>query len=162
VRSTSASERSNFIALEKRFNLEHPQIKIKFITYRTAQYKQLISHWLSSNTGPDVLFWHAGERLQQFVRNNYVANLDDMWRDNELNYSFAPSLINLISHDGSQYAVPITYYHWGFYYNRNLFNDLSISPPDTWQQFIQLCLKLKKLKINPISLGSSELWPLAA
>ena len=85
-----------------------------------------------------------------------------MWRDNELNYSFAPSLINLISHDGSQYAVPITYYHWGFYYNRNLFNDLSISPPDTWQQFIQLSLKLKKLKINPISLGSSELWPLAA
>jgi len=61
VRSTSASERSNFFALEKRFNLEYLQIEIKFIAYRTAQYKPLVSRWLSSSTGPDVLFWHAGE-----------------------------------------------------------------------------------------------------
>jgi len=162
VRSTSANERSNFIALEKRFNLEYPDIKIKFVAYRTAQYKQLISHWLSANIGPDIFFWHAGERLQQFVRNNYVANLDDIWRENKLYESFTPSLTKLISYEGSQYAVPISYYHWGFYYNRELFKDLSISAPKTWQQFLELCIKLKKLNINPISLGSSELWPVAA
>lgn len=162
VRSTSASERANFLALENLFNQEYPDIEINVVAYRTVQYKQLIKNWLSSRTGPDILFWHAGERLRQFVRNGHVAKLDDIWEENQLQSHFTPAMNELVSYQGSHYAVPISYYHWGFYYNRDLFRKLEIQPPHTWRQFLLVCERLEKLKINPIAIGSSEHWPVAA
>lgn len=162
VRSTSASERANFLALENKFNQEYPDIKLNIVAYRTVQYKQLINSWLKSNTGPDVLFWHAGERLRQFVRNDYIANIDDIWKQNNMQQNFSSAMIDLVSFKESHYAVPISYYHWGFYYNRDLFRKLNIEPPKTWAQFLLLCARLKSIDINPIAIGSSELWPVAA
>jgi multiple sugar transport system substrate-binding protein len=162
VRSTSASERANFLALESKFNQEYPDIEINIVAYRTVQYKQLIHNWLSSNTGPDVLFWHAGERLRQFVRSGYIAKLDDIWNENDLLQKFTPAMSGLVSFQGSHYAIPISYYHWGFYFNRDLFRKLELQPPQTWKQFLVLCDKLKKQNITPIAIGSSELWPVAA
>jgi multiple sugar transport system substrate-binding protein len=162
VLTDSPTERHNFSAIGDQFTTENPDIGMNVIAYRSPEYKVLVSEWLAKRAGPDVFFWHGGERLQQFVRAGLVANLDDMWQDSDFSRQFTQALTDLVSYQDSKYAVPISYYHWGFFYKRSLFKQLGIAAPKSWQDFLNVCATLKQHNINPIAIGSKEPWTVAA
>ncbi|NCP63283.1 MAG: extracellular solute-binding protein [Paraglaciecola sp.] len=162
VLTDSPTERGNFSALGDQFTAENPDIGLNFIAYRSPEYKVLVSEWLAKRAGPDVFFWHGGERLQQFVRGGLVANLDDMWQDSDFSRQFTPALTDLVSYHDSKYAVPISYYHWGFFYKKSLFRRLNLATPTSWQDFLHVCATLKQHNINPIAIGSMDPWTVAA
>jgi multiple sugar transport system substrate-binding protein len=162
VLTDSPTERFNFSAIGDQFTAENPDIGLNVVAYRSPEYKILVSEWLVKRAGPDVFFWHGGERLKQFVRAGLVASLDDLWQDSAFSRQFTPALTDLVSYHDSKYAVPISYYHWGFFYKKSLFHRLGITAPKSWQDFLTICATLKQHNINPIAIGSKEPWTVAA
>jgi multiple sugar transport system substrate-binding protein len=155
-------ERYNFFDIERTFNQQFPGIPIDFIGLPSAKYKPQIIEWLESETGPDVLFWHGGERLMQFVRQGYVENLDDLVKQYEWQKNFSAATLQAVSYRQSIFAIPLSIYQWGIFYNKPLLEKFNISPPRNWQDFVAACHILKSNGIEPIAIGSNEPWVLGA
>lgn len=45
----------------------------------------------------------------------------------------------LFTRDGVEYIIPFIYITSGFFYNKTLFNELGLSIPETWDEFIAVC-----------------------
>jgi multiple sugar transport system substrate-binding protein len=60
-----------------------------------------------------------------------------------------------------QWGVPYTYYQWGIYYRKDIFDKLGLSEPKTWDEFLAVNAKLKANDIAPIAIGTKYLWTAA-
>lgn len=158
----NVTERYNFFDIEQSFHQQFPNIPIKFIGLPSAKYKPQVNEWLATGTGPDVLFWHGGVRLKQFVEQGYVDNLDGLSEQYNWDKKFSAATLQTVSFQRSIFAIPISFYQWGIFYNKHLLKQFNIEPPNNWQNFIAACNVLKSNKIDPIALGSREPWILGA
>jgi multiple sugar transport system substrate-binding protein len=66
-----------------------------------------------------------------------------------------------MSVDGKQYGVPYSYYQWGMYYNKDMFDKYGLTEPKTWDEFLAVCETLKSNGIAPITIGTKYLWTAA-
>jgi len=141
------------------FETENPDIDVKINEYDHEGYKSAIRNWLVT-TPPDVVFWFAGNRMKYFVDRGLFEDVSDVWAKEGLNDSMSSTKASL-SVDGKQYGVPYSYYQWGIYYNKGMFDKLGLSEPQTWDEFIAVCDALKADGIAPITIGTKYLWTAA-
>lgn len=73
-----------------------------------------------------------------------------------------PTIQTLIQHRKHTVAAPLGIHRVNtLYYNRALFAQLKLTPPQTWADFQSVALKLKAAGIQPLA-QSSEAWQVAA
>ena len=58
--------------------------------------------------------------------------------------------------------MPTSYYWWAVYYRKSIFQKSGFKVPETWDQFLQICEKLKQGGVAPITIGSKYRWTTAA
>jgi multiple sugar transport system substrate-binding protein len=63
--------------------------------------------------------------------------------------------------DGKQWGVPYTYYQWGVYYRKDIFEELGIEEPKTWEELLAASRKLNENDIKPFTIGTKFLWTAA-
>lgn len=149
-----------FDGLVDGFRKEHPDVQVKVNTIDHESYKVQIRAWLPS-AAPDVATWFAGNRARFFIDKGLVEPIDDVWAD--IGKEFGPGARAACSAEGKAYLVPLNYYHWGFYYRKDLFAQAGISaPPRTWADFKSAVASLKSKGLIPVALGTKQSWPAAA
>jgi multiple sugar transport system substrate-binding protein len=158
----NVGERENFAIIKEAFETAHPEIKLNISGYHSNTYKTLVKTWLETQTGPDVLYWYGSERLKHFARTHSLESLQDIWEQNGSDGFFSSETKAMLSVDDVPYAVPISYYPWTFFYNADVFEQLGLSPPQTWEAFLNTCERLKQANIIPINIGYKAAWPLGA
>ncbi|ATX77311.1 MAG: ABC transporter substrate-binding protein [Reinekea forsetii] len=141
------------------FETENPDIDVKVNQYDHEGYKSVLRNWLVTSP-PDVVFWFAGNRMKFFVDLGLFEDVSDVWANEGLNDSMSSTKASL-SVDGKKYGVPYSYYQWGIYYNKGIFDKLGLSEPQTWDEFIAVCDALKANAITPITIGTKYLWTAA-
>lgn len=162
ILTNSGEQRTFYTTFAREFERRHPDIQVRLDFKSDAEYKELLTQWFESGQGPDVLNWQGGERLYQYVRRGYVADISQLWQQNGLEEKFSPGSKGAVTLDDKKYAIPISYYQWGFYYRKSLFDKLSLNPPQTWQDFLYVCAQLKANDVVPITIGAKYKWPTAA
>ena len=148
-----------FKAVIDNFEKEYPNIKVKVNTTSHESYKVQIRTWLP-NKAPDIATWFAGNRAKFFVEKGLIEPIDDVWE--KLNDDFPEGIKKAVTFNGKKYLLPTSYYHWGFYYRKDLFKAANITPPETWEQFLKVVKTLKKNNITPVTIGTKNAWPSAA
>lgn len=143
----------------EQFNAEHKDITAELNIYDHESYKTSIRNWLSSEA-PDVVFWYAGERMSTFVSKGLIEPVTDVWEKKGLADKMASTKAG-VTFDGEQYGLPYTYYQWGVYYRKDLFEKYGIEIPTTWEEYKAACATLKKNGIAPIAIGTKFLWTAA-
>ncbi|MFG1498451.1 extracellular solute-binding protein [Saccharospirillum sp. HFRX-1] len=141
------------------FEAANPDIDVQLNEYDHEGYKSAIRNWLVTSP-PDVVFWFAGNRMKFFVDRGLFEPVSDVWEDNGMNDTFRSTRASMTV-DGEQYGVPATYYQWGIYYNADMFEELGLSEPQTWEEFIEVCETLKQNGYTPITIGTKFLWTAA-
>jgi multiple sugar transport system substrate-binding protein len=142
------------------FKKEHADIKVTVNTIDHESYKVQIRTWLPNNP-PDVATWFAGNRAKFFVEKKLVEPLDDVF--SATTGQFSEGAMAAISFNGKKYLMPTNYYHWGFYYRKDLFQKAGVAaPPKTWDELIAAAQKLRAAGIIPIAIGTKQAWPSAA
>ncbi len=159
---TGGQQRSAYDRVAKIFAGENPDTRIHYTMTLVTDYKEKFPDWLKSKRGLDVLYWQGGERLYSYIREGYILPIDRIWSEEGWDLQFTNAAKKAVTFKESIYAVPTSYYQWGFYYRRSLFDKLSISPPETWQEFLILCQLLKSHGITPITIGTKNHWTAAA
>ncbi len=150
--------------LVERFEEEHPDYEVTINTYPHEDYKTLIRTWLpSEKASPDIVTWFAGERANTFVDKGLMMPLDDIWGEGKSFEDYFPKAFKSISQfDGETYFLPQSWYWYGFWYRKSVFNELNLEEPLTWNQFMDVCETLKENGYEPITIGSKFRWTAAA
>ncbi len=146
-------------AAVKGVEAENPDIKIKVNTCDHEGYKSAIFNFLTADP-PDLATWYAANRMAPFVKAGLVENVTSLWAKNGWNQAFSASASSMTI-NGKKWGLPLTYYQWGIYYRKDIFEKLGIQPPKTWKELLAACAKLKANNITPFAIGTKALWPAA-
>ncbi|WP_010276731.1 ABC transporter substrate-binding protein [Paenibacillus senegalensis] len=142
------------------FESQNPGIKIDVISALNDQYKQKINVVLANSNPPDIFFSWAGEYGQKFVREGKALDLtafyneDKEWADNIISSTIEP-----FSHEDKIYGVPFMASAKFFYYNKTVFDQLGLSEPETWSEFMHVLETLKaETEMIPLGVGNKAPW----
>ena len=148
-----------FAEVVKQFEAANPDIKVKMNTFDKEAYKTAIRNWLTTEP-PDVVFWYAGNRMKQFVNKGLLEDVSELWEKEDLNDKMSTAQ-PAMTIDGKQWGVPTTYYQWGIYYRKDIFQKLGIEIPKTYEEYLAACAKIKEAGIAPVTIGTKYLWTAA-
>ncbi|PSL00442.1 carbohydrate ABC transporter substrate-binding protein (CUT1 family) [Haloactinopolyspora alba] len=121
----------------------------------TESYQQVIRSSLQSDSATDLVKWWSGYRLKELARTGGLANLDAEWEAAVENDWVNPDTAPSFSYDGHVYAMPMYKSYWVIFYNKKIYEDLGLSVPTTWEQFIGNAQTIKDAGITPF-FGTQE------
>lgn len=158
--SVNGSQRGAYVREVDAFVASHPGLKVNLSIYENEKYKSLLGPTLRGPKPPDIMFMFAGAGIANAVSANLLAPLDDIWQSG-LADSLSPALASSVEVDGRHYGLPLHYYQWGIYYNKQVFERAGLAPPKSWPELLESCSALRKANIAPITLSSKDHWPVA-
>ena len=138
-----------------RFGEMHPDLEIELTTIDREAYKTQIRNFLTANP-PDVANWYAGNRMAPYVNAGLFEDVSDLW-EGELSEQLA-STKGSMTIDDKQWGVPYTYYQWGVYYRKDLYDQFGLSEPTNWEEFKANCQTLLDNDIKCFTIGTKFLW----
>ena len=154
--TSDPAPKAAFEALIAGFEAENPDVTVTWNLFDHEGYKTSIRNFLTADA-PDLANWYAGNRMLPYVNAGLFEPVDDVWEANGLNDSLASAAASMTI-DGKKWGVPYTYYNWGVYYRQDIFEDLGIAVPKTWDQFIAAGKTLNANGVTPITIGTKYLW----
>lgn len=129
-------------------------------TFGNDPYKDRLRTALGSGNPPDVFFNWGGGNLKEYVDADAVHDITPLLENNpELKDAFIPSVLDVGKIGDKYYGVPMR----GtqpvvLYYNKKLFDDAGVQPPETYADLLDLVDTFKQEGVTPISLAGSQAW----
>ncbi|UMG94652.1 extracellular solute-binding protein [Nocardioides sp. TF02-7] len=143
-----------------RFNEGDRDAEVELQTYGNDPYKERLRTALGSGNPPDIFFNWGGGNLKEYVDAGEVRDLSGLFEDNpDFRDSFIPSVLEVATLDGTAYGVPMR----GtqpvvLYYNKAVFEDAGVEPPQTWDDLLSLVETFSGEGITPIALAGTQAW----
>lgn len=149
-----------FEAAVEAFRAANPDIEVTANNGDREAHKNTIRSALQ-NDAPDVITWYPGNRMAPFVDAGLFMDISDLWAsDPNLSQHFE-AIKPTMSRDGKQWGVPYSYYQWGVYYRKDIFDKLGLSEPTTWGEMLAACDVMKENGVTPFTIGTKFLWTAA-
>lgn len=149
-------ERAPIEAMIEAYKEQNPDVEFNTQFVESNNLHTQLQTQLSSGTAPDFFRVAPGSgaptAVGQVVPQGYIADLSDQpWADD------IPEQIQpLCQVDGNTYILPATRAIIGTYYNENVFNELDLEAPTTWEEFLALCDTIRQGGRIPYALGIGE------
>lgn len=135
------------------FGALHPGLDIELEIVDRDAWKGQIRNALTANP-PDVVNWYAANRMLPFVEAGLFEDVSDVWTEIE----GLDAVKGALTADGKQWGVPYTYYQWGMYYRADIFEELGIEEPATFEEEIANCQVIIDSGRNCYAIGTKFLW----
>ncbi|MEM0899004.1 MAG: ABC transporter substrate-binding protein [Pseudomonadota bacterium] len=154
------ASKAGFEAAVEAFKAENPDIEVSVNISDREAHKNTIRNALQTDA-PDVIAWYPGNRMAPFVDAGLFADISDLWAsDPNLSASFE-AIKPTMTRDGKQWGVPYSYYQWGVYYRKDIFDTLGLAEPTTFDELLAACDTMKENGVTPFTIGTKFLWPAA-
>ena len=137
------------------FDAMHPDLTVNLTIVDREAWKTQIRNALSANP-PDVVNWYAANRMRPYVDAGLFMDISDLW-DEEAFQALA-STEGAMTLDGAQWGVPYTYYQWGVYYRKDIFDQYGLSEPTNWEEELANCQTLLDNGVKCYTIGTKFLW----
>ncbi|MEM9269136.1 MAG: extracellular solute-binding protein, partial [Pseudomonadota bacterium] len=157
--TSDPAPKAAFEALIAGFEAENPDVKVEWNLFDHEGYKTSIRNFLTADA-PDLANWYAGNRMLPYVNAGLFEPVTDLWEKEGLNDSLK-SAASAMEINGEKWGVPYTYYQWGVYYRKDLFEQAGADVPTNWEEFKEAGAKLNAAGITPITIGTKYLWTAA-
>jgi ABC-type glycerol-3-phosphate transport system substrate-binding protein len=141
--------------VDQKFKEKYPNAKIDWTGMGDGpaglNYLQM---QLAAGTGPDVFDFQ--NRVVPWGKAGYLYDMSDQpW----VSHVIAPMKTSS-SYQGKTYAAPVQISGWGVFYNKAIYEDeLGLTPPKTFQEFLDQCAKIKAAGHVPLITGGADGWP---
>ncbi|GAA3696429.1 ABC transporter substrate-binding protein [Nonomuraea antimicrobica] len=110
----------------------------------SAQYQAFIKASFRTNVKPDLFTWQTGGMLAEIVEQKQVADTTAIWQEAIKAGDLSQDLLPYYTVGGKQYCVPMNVAYWGMFYNKKIFDQYDLKPPQTWDDLVQVAETLKK------------------
>jgi len=142
----------------KKFEAKEPDVSVKFEAYAPENYQTILSTALAAGRGPDVIQVRAYGNLESIAKPGYLVALDKQTVPELANFPDAALAAETLRSDGKAYAVPFATQTMLVIYNKKLFKDAGVNPPQTWDELMTLSKTLKSKNVTPFANGTATAW----
>ncbi len=151
--------------LVERFNESHDGVNIVFedvLTGTFTENNQKVRIALENEAGPAVLGGvDVGANLQALVSTGQVKDLTEYYRASGLIERIPPNLLSQVTVEGRIYAIPQNIESVGIFYNKDVFAELELEVPSTWDEYIAVLEAVKDAGYFGYTMGLAGGWPSA-
>ena len=137
------------------FGEMNPELEIELTVVDREAWKTQIRNSLSADP-PDVINWYAANRMGPYVDAGLFMDISDWWDAGD--YEGLESVRGAMTMNDAQWGVPYTYYQWGVYYREDIFNELGLSEPTTWEEELANCQVIVDSGRACYTIGTKFLW----
>ncbi|MHC4252291.1 MAG: extracellular solute-binding protein [Planctomycetota bacterium] len=141
-----------------RFEAASPGVTVRTSEILNDPYKQKLALAMAAGSPPDVFFTWGGGILAADARAGRVLDLTGRISGDEL-ARMNPAALEFCRSSKKLWALPADVAAVVFWYNRDLFAEHGVEPPETYAQLVAACEKLKGAGVTPLALGNSDSWP---
>ncbi|MEE4189199.1 MAG: ABC transporter substrate-binding protein [Roseobacter sp.] len=138
------------------FQALHPDLNIETTVIDREAYKTQIRNFLTADA-PDVATWYAANRMTPYVTAGLFEDVSDLWQEPEIAENLA-STKGAMTIDGKQWGVPYTYYQWGIYYRKDIYEELGLNEPANFDEMKSNCQAILDSGRKCYTIGSKFLW----
>ncbi|MCR4694386.1 MAG: extracellular solute-binding protein [Pseudobutyrivibrio sp.] len=117
------------------------------------QYETILQTRLTGEDAPDLFTLHSNN----IGTYNKAGNLYDLSNE-ELAGKIYDNVKETVSVDGHLMAVPIESQAWGVLYNKDIFEQYGLTPPETLSDLKAICDTLNENDVTPFMLAFQEQW----
>ncbi len=154
--TSNPAPRATMEAVIARFQAKHPDLNIETTVIDREEYKTQIRNFLTANP-PDVATWYAANRMRPYVAAGLFEDVSDLWNEPEIAENLA-STKGAMTIDGKQWGVPYSYYQWGVYYRKDIYEELGLNEPSNWEEFKANCEAILASGRKCYTIGTKFLW----
>jgi multiple sugar transport system substrate-binding protein len=133
----------------------HPDMNIDLTIVDREAWKTQIRNALGANP-PDVINWYAANRMGPYVDAGLFEDISDMYTNGDL--TGLDAVKGAMTIDGKQWGVPYTYYQWGVYYREDIFKELGLTEPVTFDEELANCQVIVDSGRACYAIGTKFLW----
>ena len=141
------------------FTEQNPNITVSMDAIPTKDWSTVLSMRIASDDTMDVLGVHPVPDIKKnnpaVIDNNILMDLTDQ----PVLKNYGDVFSNDVKIDGKVSMIPLSVNPYGIFYNKDLFEQLNLSVPKTWEEFMSVCEKIKEAGITPMALGAKDGWP---
>lgn len=138
---------------EKMLEEENIKVKVNLEMPSSDQYESVLQTRLSGDDAPDIFTLHSNN-----IPTYYKAgNLSDLSSE-PLADKIYDDVKATVSIEGKLLAVPIESQAWGVLYNKDIFEECNLTPPETLDDLKNITTVLKEKGYTPFLLAFQEQW----
>jgi raffinose/stachyose/melibiose transport system substrate-binding protein len=138
---------------EKMLKEENIEVVVHLEMPSSDQYESVLQARLTGDDAPDLYTLHCNN-LGTY---NKAGNLYDL-SDQPLASLIYDNVKETVTIDGKLLAVPIESQAWGVLFNKTIFEELNLTPPETLSDLENICSILKDNEYTPFMLAFQEQW----
>jgi raffinose/stachyose/melibiose transport system substrate-binding protein len=135
------------------FEKNHPDIKVVFAPTKATEYDAALKTRLQGGTAGDLITCRSGAINRDNIKAGYIEplkGLSGLSNFDDLALSF------WASEDGDPYCVPVASVMAAFFYNKDIFKELGLTPPTTQAEFMSVLQAIKSDgKYTPLALTAA-------
>lgn len=153
--------------LEREYERLHPDVDIQFVSNVVGDYDIWLTTQMIAERAPDIV-WQQADVLWEQSRKGWWLGLDPYLRKPNHYVSGNRRWLDLLyqqptearrAPDGRLYVLPLDLVETGIYYNKRIFRELGLEPPETWDRFLEIQRSLKQAGYIPFALDVGR-WPM--
>lgn len=159
---TAGGEKEAIDELFKIFQQQHPNVNIlenPVAGGGGANMLAVLMGNLQSGNAPDAFQDHQGNQQKSFVDAGYLTPINDIWQKANFEKRINPVWVKTLKFSGNVYSVPVNAHRTNWlWYNKPLMDKAGVKPPETYDELLAACKKLKAAypDVAPLSLGTKE------
>ncbi len=158
---TAGGEREAIDALFKLYQKRNPGVKIVENPVAGGGGETMLAVLMSNLAAgmpPDSFQDHSGNLLKDYFDAGYIEPIDDIWAEASFEARIPAPWVRNLKFKGHVYSAPINAHRTWLWYNKKIFTDLGIKPPEDYEELLEACKKIKEAKpeVSPLALGTRE------
>lgn len=126
-----------------------------------TEHRVVLKARITAGIPPDTFQTLGGAELKDYVDSGVLAPLDDWYASSGYGDVIPAPLLKAVSIDGHPYSVPLNMHLENIlYYNQKLFDELGLTAPAGYDDFIAACdaIKAAKPDMACLAVGSKDNW----
>ncbi len=137
---------------------EETGIKIEIIGNPNNMHSDIVGAKIATNELPDIVhFFNGNGGFSQLMPEENFYPLTGEACMETVNKSL---MDQFLTWNGEVYGFPFAgVQNWGIIYNKQVFADLNLELPTTFEELDAVCQKIKDAGITPIHMGAGDAWP---
>ncbi|MCP4361303.1 MAG: extracellular solute-binding protein [Chloroflexi bacterium] len=139
----------------------HPGLETSYYggSIYTSPVPKPIHSRLTREETADVFSSFIVGSLQPYVEQGLIMDISDIWAERGWDEVFPATLKEYVSYEGRQYFVPQAIQWNPIWYSSDIFAELGLAPPQTWDEFLTTCNTLHEAGYIPVTVSSITWTP---
>lgn len=142
------------------YEAENPNVKVTHSAFKVDDLRNIIKPAINSGKGPDIFSYDAGAGYLGVLASSGLAyDLTDHAKANGWYEKFFDWGLEKSTFGGRLYGVTNQLEILGFFYNKEIFAKVGVTPPKSYEEFLAVAKKIKDAGYLPIILPDMDQWP---